>query len=292
MTGWSTRLWVLGGSLLLLVLIYGATSVSFLQAWSRDPLGHGYLVLPGALYLAWTRRERLRRVQSQPSLLVVAAAWRSSRFSGWSPRSPARQRCSNSASRLMVVGFVWGTLGTAAARELAFPLGFLLFAVPIGDYLVRHSRTSPLPSPSSYCSSPACLFCSTGESSASLAALGSRISLQWHQLPDVCARDGVFVRWLGLSLERSSSRFLSVRDSGCAAGERSARLPHDLFAAAGAPEFAAGMRHYLVGWVVFGIILGGHVCRSATASKRKASGTLRPRAHDNGRALVIGVFVL
>src|SRR5262245_40276607 len=67
LTAWPKRMWVLGSSLVLLVLLYGTTSASFLHHWSRDPLGHGYLVLPGALYLAWARRERLQHVHSRPA---------------------------------------------------------------------------------------------------------------------------------------------------------------------------------------------------------------------------------
>src|SRR5258705_9040757 len=36
----------------------------------------------------------------------------------------------------IIVGFAWGAIGTAAARALLFPLGFLFFAVPIGDRLI------------------------------------------------------------------------------------------------------------------------------------------------------------
>ena len=117
------------------VLIYGKTAASIFDQWAKDPLGHGYLVIPGALYLAWTRREPLQRANSRPAFWWLPLLALGSLFwllANATSTTALQQFC----LAFLVVGFVWGTLGTPAARELAFPLGFLLFAVPIGDYLV------------------------------------------------------------------------------------------------------------------------------------------------------------
>ena len=44
---------------LTLVGLYWPTLVATVGAWSRNPLGQGYIVVPGALWLAWRRRKEL-----------------------------------------------------------------------------------------------------------------------------------------------------------------------------------------------------------------------------------------
>jgi len=38
----------------------------------------------------------------------------------------------------MIAATVWTILGPQVARAIAFPLGFLLFAVPAGEFLIPH----------------------------------------------------------------------------------------------------------------------------------------------------------
>jgi len=129
---WRTTAVVLGGCLSVLAAIHYATVTSIVQSWSRDPLAHGYFVVPATLYLAWARRDRLRAVSPQPAFATLALIALLS--FGWlvgnlTHITHLQQAC-------VVVLFVvvtWGILGTPATRVLMFPLGVLLFALPVGE---------------------------------------------------------------------------------------------------------------------------------------------------------------
>ena len=106
-----------------------------LQTWSRDPLGHGYLVVPAAAYLALTRRGRVEALSPTPAfaalplLGLLSFLWL---LGNLTDTTVVQQFCLVT----MFIAVTWGVLGTAAARALMFPLGLLLFALPLGDRLV------------------------------------------------------------------------------------------------------------------------------------------------------------
>jgi exosortase A len=134
-SSWRKASIVLGCSLVLLLAIYWATAASAIALWSQDPLSHGYLVIPAAAYLVWGRRRILESLSPTPAfraLLLLgplAFLWLLGNLTG---TSIAQQFCLVA----MLIGFVWGVLGTSAARALLFPAGLLLFALPIGDRFI------------------------------------------------------------------------------------------------------------------------------------------------------------
>jgi exosortase A len=125
----------LGAALVLLVCAYWATAASAVASWSHDPFSHGYLVIPVAGYLAWTRREDFEPSKpaatfwALPFLVLLAFLW----LLGNLTNTAIVQQFGLVA---MIIGLVWGVLGSAAARALLFPLAFLLFALPFGDRVV------------------------------------------------------------------------------------------------------------------------------------------------------------
>lgn len=97
---------------------------------SDDDYTHGFLIAPLALYFVWERRGTLRLMTPKPNLLgaVVLAFGLLILITGSVGAELFLQRAS-----LMVViaGLVLLVLGTAVLRELAFPLAFLVFMVPL-----------------------------------------------------------------------------------------------------------------------------------------------------------------
>jgi exosortase A len=132
---WRNAYITLGCCLVVLVFVHRATVASMLQTWSRDPFGHGYLVVPAAAYLAWSRRDRLQWLSPRPAVAaltflgLVSFLWLLGNLTN---TTVLQQLCLVA----MVIGVTWSVLGTAAARALVFPLGLLLFALPLGDRLV------------------------------------------------------------------------------------------------------------------------------------------------------------
>src|SRR5436190_9729705 len=118
-----------------LAALYWKTATSIAAVWSNDPLGHGYVVVPLAGYLVWQRRQRFQalvpraRFVALPVIALLAFVW----------------LLGNLADTLvvqqfawvgMIVGLAWIILGSSAARILIYPLGLLLFALPLGDRII------------------------------------------------------------------------------------------------------------------------------------------------------------
>ena len=122
-------------SALLLALFYD-TFRSIVSIWWRsETFAHGFLILPISLYLIWDERERFRGLTPSPNyralplLGLVGLGWLSCRLAGV---LVLEQYFAVAAIPVAV----WAVLGNAVGRQLAFPLGFLLLGVPVGEILI------------------------------------------------------------------------------------------------------------------------------------------------------------
>jgi exosortase A len=129
--------YLLGAALLLPLLAYWRTTVSIEQIWARsDTFAHGYLIAPLSAWLIWRRRDAWRHLAPAPCwpallpLLLCGVAWLLAELA-------AVQVLRQLALVAMLPLSVWAMLGTRVTRRLAFPLAFLLFAVPLGDSLIE-----------------------------------------------------------------------------------------------------------------------------------------------------------
>ena len=105
-------------------------------SWRSEPfrhLAHGYLILPGALWLIWQQRAALARLPLRPCwpalplLGCCAAAWLLAQLG---EVQIVRQYA-------MVAMLPWRCCCWAAARPRhRLPLLFLVFAVPFGDVFI------------------------------------------------------------------------------------------------------------------------------------------------------------
>lgn len=122
-------------ALLWLLFWYRGTVDSLVEIWGRsDTYAHGFLVAPISFWLVWRIREPLRRLPLRPSLLGVLAGLVAG-FAWLLGELASVASVSQFALVGMFVSLVWAVMGTAIARALAFPLGFLFFAVPFGEFL-------------------------------------------------------------------------------------------------------------------------------------------------------------
>jgi exosortase A len=115
---------------------YGDTTLSTVAIWYRsETYAHGYLIFPISAYLIWTRRREVLRIQPNPSaagilsLIALGLLW----LIGTSVEALV---VSQYALVAMVPAIVWSVLGYRVISALLFPLLFLLFAVPVGDFLI------------------------------------------------------------------------------------------------------------------------------------------------------------
>ncbi|MCS0658931.1 exosortase A [Massilia terrae] len=132
------------GSLLLIGLcllvpfaLYLGTAQSIVAIWnSSETFAHGYAILPISLWLVWRRREVFSRMAPAPwwpalvPLALCGAAWLLA-------SSAEVQVLRQYAFVAMIPLSALALLGPRLAGALAFPLLFLLFAVPFGEIFVN-----------------------------------------------------------------------------------------------------------------------------------------------------------
>lgn len=121
---------------LLLLGPWRSTVAGMVAIWSRsDTFMHGFFVLPVALYLLYEKTHRRPLPALAPSfvgLWVVVAS-----IMLWSlGRAAAVTVVEQAALVVGVIGLSHTLFGGAFVRYAAYPLGFLLLAVPFGEGLV------------------------------------------------------------------------------------------------------------------------------------------------------------
>lgn len=132
------RPWLATWAVLLvaLLLLYGNTAIGMAGIWSRsDTYAHGFVVPLISAWLVWRQRAVLAPMQPRPAplawllMLGMAGLWLAGDL-------VAVNAATQFALVALIVLSVPAVLGWAVARQLAFPLGFLFFAVPIGDFML------------------------------------------------------------------------------------------------------------------------------------------------------------
>ena len=121
---WSSLLWLHRSTLLAMTAVWD----------SSETFAHAWVVPPIALWLVWRMRDRVLAIQPRPALgplLLVALV----SFLWLMGELVAVNTATQFALVALLVLSVPAVLGWQLARALAFPLGFLFFAVPAGDFL-------------------------------------------------------------------------------------------------------------------------------------------------------------
>jgi len=125
------------GVLLILAGVFWPTLYSMVKIWERsETFTHGYLILPISAWLLWRQRNELARVMPRPDLrglILLAAAG-----AGWLLADAGSVNVvAQYAFVFMLIATVWTLLGWAFVWAAFFPLMFLLFAVPVGEFLIE-----------------------------------------------------------------------------------------------------------------------------------------------------------
>lgn len=120
-----------------LLWLFRDTAAAMVGIWSRsDTFAHGFLVPPIALWLAWRKRDQLAGVPVVPAprwmavLALCGFVWLLGELA-------SAQALTQGALVAMAVCCVPAILGTRLARVVAFPLLFLFFCVPVGEFLIE-----------------------------------------------------------------------------------------------------------------------------------------------------------
>lgn len=130
----------LGG---LLVVLYGSVIASMVQQWWSDPdYGHGFLVPVFAIYLLWRQRTRISEVslQGSNSGIVVMLFAMSLLVLGMLASEHFTARMS---LLILICGIVVFLAGWQMLRAVAFPVGYLVFMIPL-PAVIYYQLTFPL----------------------------------------------------------------------------------------------------------------------------------------------------
>lgn len=133
---WLRALAVLSALWAVLFVAYRDTLISLADIWSSsETYAHGYVVPLISLWLAWRVRHKLMLLVPAPSagalllLAGAAAAWLAGDM-------VAVNVVTHLAFITLLILTVPAVLGWSVARVLTFPLLFLYFAAPVGDFML------------------------------------------------------------------------------------------------------------------------------------------------------------
>jgi exosortase A len=124
------------GLLSLVVLAFWPTFLSMVEIWDRsETFAHGYLIFPISAWLIWRQRDVLVQIRPRPDLrglFLLALAGMAWLLADAGSVNVVAQY----AFIAMLIAVVWIMLGWAFTRAVFFPLMFLFFAVPVGEFLI------------------------------------------------------------------------------------------------------------------------------------------------------------
>ncbi|MBR0685635.1 exosortase [Bradyrhizobium manausense] len=136
------------GPVLMGVAIFGAYTPTIRGLingpWQTEQEGHGPLIIAATLWLVWQSRERLMRIKAAPApvagwtILILGLV-----FLYLSRLQQGLLTVEMGSILPVIAGSILICAGWPALKALAFPLSFLVFAVPMPDWLVD-SMTVPL----------------------------------------------------------------------------------------------------------------------------------------------------
>ena len=132
--GWRTALPLFGFVLLAMLFVYRETATAMVSIWWRSgTFTHGFLVAPLSLWLIWRLRSQLAVMAPKPdyrmlSLMALAGfAWLLGDLA-------AVGVVSQFALVTLIVLAVPAILGLTITQRMLFPLAFLYFSVPFGEF--------------------------------------------------------------------------------------------------------------------------------------------------------------
>lgn len=135
--GWRVPALLTAGVLLALFALFWPTFFSMVEIWERsETFAHGYVIFPISLWLIWRQRGELAQIMPHPDargLLLLAAAG-----AGWLLADAGSVNVVAQYGFIaMLIAAIWTMLGWRFVWAAFFPLAFLLFAVPAGEFLIQ-----------------------------------------------------------------------------------------------------------------------------------------------------------
>ncbi len=139
----ATRAWTvaLGATIIYvgwLVGWYWDTVASMVAIWYRsDTFAHGFVVFPITGWLVWRKRHELALLTPSPALSTLPLAAMVLAGVLWLLGDLGDVLAARHFAWItLLIAGIWLLVGDTIARRLMFPLAFLYFAVPVGEFLI------------------------------------------------------------------------------------------------------------------------------------------------------------
>ena len=131
--GWRLALPLIAAAVVATLAIYSDTMRSIVAIWgSSDTYAHGFLIAPIAAALIWMKRRETAAIAPRPDVLgfmLLAGCG----FAWLAAEAAQVQVLQQYALAAMIPATVLALAGRRVAWVIAFPLGFLILAVPFGE---------------------------------------------------------------------------------------------------------------------------------------------------------------
>ncbi len=119
-------------------VLYLDTFASMYRTWTTiDAFNHCFLIFPISFILIWQDRSALAQLKTSQStvglfcVIALSTLW-------WFSEMVGIQLSSQFSVIAMISAVVLTIMGPVVARSIAFPLAYLLFAVPFGEFLIPY----------------------------------------------------------------------------------------------------------------------------------------------------------
>jgi exosortase A len=134
--GWGAATALIAVVLLAVLAVYYETAASIVSIWYRsETFAHGFVIVPAVLWLVWRKRADLAQLVPEPQYLGLVAL--AALGFGWLLAELAGVLVVQQLALVaMLPTLVFTVLGWRVTWALAFPLAFLMLAVPIGEALI------------------------------------------------------------------------------------------------------------------------------------------------------------
>jgi len=119
------------------LIAYAPTALGLINGpWQTEQEGHGPLIIAASLWLAWQSREQIKSAAIIPAPIVGWITLGSGLLLLFLARTQELLTFEVLSAIPVIVGCVLVTAGWPLLRILAFPIGFLFFAVPAPDWVI------------------------------------------------------------------------------------------------------------------------------------------------------------
>jgi exosortase A len=133
---WKQALPLLLGLIAWLIYWYWNTAAAMVDIWLRsETYTHAFVVPPITLWLIWRQRALIHAEQPRTSLLLAIPITFTT-FAWLLGELTAVNALTQFALVATLVLAIMALLGTKVSKRIAFPLAFLFFSVPFGDFMM------------------------------------------------------------------------------------------------------------------------------------------------------------